>query len=210
MLQVTPMRHASLLLMTLLALSSGEVWAQNPAGTPARIRGTVATLDGLTLVVAARGGGQVSVMLRADTPVRGIVKASLADIKENSFVGIAAKTGPGGKLEAEEVVVFPEAARGAGEGHYDWDLTPGDSMTNATVMQVVALEPKRLLKLHYKGGDAEIEVAPGVPIVSFVPADKSLLKPGAAVFLRVLKQPDGSVVPAGPLIAEKDGVKPPM
>jgi hypothetical protein len=204
------MRHLSLPLMILLAFSTLPALAQNSAGTPARVRGTVATLDGLTLVVDARGGGQVSIMLSADTPVRGIVKASLADIKENSFVGIAAKTGPGGKLEAEEVVVFPEAARGAGEGHYDWDLTPGDSMTNATVMQVAQVESNRLLKLRYKGGDAEIEIAPGVPIVSFVPGDKSLLKPGAAVFLRVLKKPDGSVVPAGPVIAEKDGVKPPM
>ena len=37
----------------------------------------------------------------------------------------------------------------------------------------------------------------------------SLLKPGAAIFIRAMKKPDGTIT-AGRAILEKDGVKPPM
>lgn len=40
--------------------------------------------------------------------------------------------------EALEVVVFPEAARGTGEGHRPWDLLPQSTMTNATVADLAA------------------------------------------------------------------------
>ena len=31
------------------------------------------------------------------------------------------------------MLVFPEAMRGNGDGHYAWDLLPGSMMTNANV-----------------------------------------------------------------------------
>ena len=52
-------------------------------------------------------------------------------------------------------------------------------------------------------------VGPEAPTVTFPPADASLLKPGAAVFLTAQKQPDGTLT-AARVTAEKDGVKPPM
>jgi len=61
----------------------------------------------------------------------------------------------------------------------------------------------------YKGQEAEIVVAPDVPVVAFVPADMSLVKPGAAIIVSGVRKPDGSVV-ATRATLEKDGVKPPM
>jgi hypothetical protein len=51
-------------------------------------------------------------------------------------------------------------------------------------------------------------VSPDIPIVTYVPGDASLLKPGAAIFSSALKKADGSLT-AGRVSAEKDGVKPP-
>jgi hypothetical protein len=67
----------------------------------------------------------------------------------------------------------------------------------------------QVLKVTYKGGESEIIVPHDIPIVTYVPGDISLLKPGAAIFMAVLKKPDGSLS-ASRVTAEKDGVKPPM
>jgi hypothetical protein len=141
-----------------------------------------------------------------------VAKAKLADIKPGDFVGIAALPGKDGLLHAQEVLIFPEAARGTGEGHYPWDLRgKDDSMTNATVAEVASV-PKgksRVLKLKYKDGEQAITVGSRTPIVTFAPDKLDLLKPGAAVFIRAPQNPDGSVT-AARAIVEKNGVKPPM
>ena len=45
-------------------------------------------------------------------------------IVAGSTIGTATRNGPDGKPRAIEVLVFPEAMRGAGEGHYAWDSNP--------------------------------------------------------------------------------------
>jgi hypothetical protein len=107
-------------------------------------------------------------------------------------------------------VVFPEFARGMAEGHYPWDLKGGDeTMTNATVAEVASAAKGETLKLKYKGGEQEIMVGSRVPVVTFAPDDKKLLKKGATVFVPALKKPDGTLV-ANRVIAQKGRVKPPM
>jgi hypothetical protein len=192
-----------------LLVAAVPSFAQNADGTPMRIRGTIAKLDGKSLLVKSRDGQDLGVTLADDVRVLGIVKAKAADIKQGDFVGVAALAGSDGKLHAQEVLIFPEAARGSGEGHYPWDLTPGSTMTNATVAEVESGSTDRMLKLKHKDGANDIELSPDIPVVSFAPADASLLKPGAAVFVPALKKADGSIV-AARVIAEKDGVKPPM
>jgi len=70
--------------------------------------------------------------------IAGIIKASLSDIKQNSFVGVTAMPQPDGSLNAVEVHIFPESMRGTGEGHYPGDLRPQSTMTNANVEQIVS------------------------------------------------------------------------
>ena len=186
--------------------------AQTPEGTLTNVRGKVAKVDGKTLTVKSRDGHDVAVTMADNFGVLGIKKASLADIKQNDFVGVAATPGKDGKLHAQEVLIFPEAARGTGEGHYAWDLRgKNDSMTNATVAQVasVAKGETTVLQLKHKDGTNEVLVGPKTPVVTFAPDSMSLLKPGAAIFIRAMKKPDGTIT-AGRAILEKDGVKPPM
>ena len=54
-------------------------------------------------------------------------------------------------------------------------------MTNATVAQTVAGNDGQSLTIKYKDGEKKVVVSPDTPVVTYVPADKSDLKPGAKV-----------------------------
>ena len=70
---------------------------------------------------------------------------------------------PDGTLNALEVLVFPEAARGSNEGHYPWDLQPESMMTNATVATVAAGADGQTLTLKYQ--DFEPRLTGSEPVV---------------------------------------------
>lgn len=204
------MRLISLLLAIALVASAAPLPAHAAGeGTPAHIRGTVQSFDGQILVVTSREGQAVTILLAKDVKVSGVAKVDLAAIKPGDFIGTAAVPGTDGRLHAQEVLVFPEALRGAGEGHRGWDLTPDSTMTNATVAEVAGAAKGRRLRLDYKGGSQELEVAPDAPVVTLAPGDLGLIKPGAVVFVMATKKPDGTFQ-ADRLVATKDGVNPPM
>jgi hypothetical protein len=202
------MRRLPLLLIAaLLALPAA---AQTPpTGTPTRVGGTVAKLDGHTLTVTTKDGQTITVTLAADVTIFGLAKATLADIKPGDFLASGGVKGTDGKIHAVEVRIFPEALRGVGEGQRPWDVKPDGVMTNATVGTVTQSPDGGLIHVSYKGGESEYTVGADVPILLYVPGSMDLLKPGAAVSMIALKQPDGSLT-ASRMIAEKDGVKPPF
>jgi hypothetical protein len=188
---------------------AGAALAQTPAVKPSRIRGDIVSLDGDVLKVHRRSGDTVSIDLKPTITVSAVKAMQLSDIKPGSFVGTAATTGTDGKLTATEVVVFPEAARGTGEGHYAWDLGPNSSMTNANVDTVVQGTSGRDLKLSYKGGNNTVTVPANVPIVTFTPAARTDLTAGKKVFVVATPAAQGTFV-AQRVVVEKDGVVPPM
>ena len=120
-------------------------------------------------------------------------KASLADVASGKFIGTTTLGERDGALIALEVHIFPEAMRGTGEGHYDWDLRPSSKMTNANVADVTSMGKDRILTVQYKGGEKKVLVPESAIIVSYAPTDRSELKPGAQVFLVSQRQPDGSL-----------------
>ena len=103
-----------------------------PAGVPERVRGTVTGLNGAVLSVKNRDDRMVQIALAEPIVVAAVIPAKLSDAKPGAYIGAAA-TGPRDKLRALEVLIFPEAMRGTGEGHYPWDLVPESTMTNATI-----------------------------------------------------------------------------
>jgi hypothetical protein len=205
------MRQVSAFAGALVALIAVSALAQTapPDGTPTRIRGTIAKLDGRTLQVKSRDGQSLVITLAPNVTIAAVVKRGLADIKAGDYVASTSVKGTDGKLHAIEVHIFPEAMRGTAEGQFRWDLVPDSLMTNATVAGITAAPQGQILKVTYKGSDSEIMVSPDIPIVTYVPGDASLLKPGAAIFSIAMKKADGSLT-AGRVTAEKDGVKPPM
>jgi hypothetical protein len=188
-------------------LSSASALAQ---GQPARIRGTIERVDGSVVTVKSRDGAEMKVDLPSDATVVGIVKSSLADVKQGSFVGVTGMPQPDGSQKALEVHIFPEAMRGTGEGHRPWDLRPQSTMTNASVEQTVASVDGQTLMVKYKDGEKKIVVTPETPVVTYAPGDRSELKPGVKVFVNgAEKQPDGSYK-ATRINYGKDGLTPPM
>ena len=87
-----------------------------------RLRGTVQSFDGSTLVITERRGELLRLVLADNFSVSEVLPIALDAIQPGSFVGTAAMAGADGALRALEVLVFPEAARGSGEGHFPWDL----------------------------------------------------------------------------------------
>ena len=203
------MRLVSLLLASLIAVASLSTPGRAADGTLTHIRGTVQSLDGQTLVVVSRDGPVVTVLLAKDVKVSTLAKVDLAAIKAGDFIGTAAVPGTDGKLHAQEILVFPEAMRGAGEGHYGWDLEPGSMMTNGTVSGTVDAKSGRQLSVSYKDGNQMIVVPPNAPVVTFAPAEKSDLKPGAKVMFGATKNPEGKLA-ASRVTVETNGVAPPM
>jgi hypothetical protein len=153
-------------------LAAPVAWAQE--APPVRVRGTIeGIIDSAVYVVKTRDGAELKLTLAEKPQIAGIVKASLSDIKEGSFVGVTAMPKADGSLSALEVHIFPEAMRGTGEGHYPWDLRPQSTMTNANVEQIAAAVDGRTLTLKYKDGGKKIFVPADATIVAYVPGDKS-------------------------------------
>lgn len=181
-----------------------------PAPAPVtRIRGKIGKVTGNQMTVQARDGSMVDINLMDPLSVATVKRVPLSAIKDNTFVGIASRSTPSGTAEALEVLVFPEAMRGTGEGHYAWDLEPGSMMTNAPVTGAVKAGHGRTLTLTYKGGTFTVHVPPRAPIVTFAPATRADLKPGREVFVIAHKDESGNLATPRVTVGTH-GVNPPM
>jgi hypothetical protein len=177
--------------------------------SPSRVRGTIESVDGETLMVKSRSGEDVKLTMTGDVRVVGIVKIALSDIKVGSFIGTTTVPGPDGGNNAVEVHVFPENMRGTGEGSRPYDLKPNSSMTNATVAESVVGNDGHTLLIKYKDGEKKVVVGLDTPVVTYVPAAKADLKPGAKVIAFMKKLPDGSFE-TNRVSVGRDGLMPPM
>jgi hypothetical protein len=193
----------------LLCCLAAGAFAQTPAAPTQRIRGDIVALDGLNLQLRSRTGDALTVRLAENYTVTAVAKIGIERITPGAFVGAASMPQPDGTHAALEVLLFPEARRGSGEGHYPWDLQPGSMMTNATVADVASVEKGRRMTLKYKDGEQVVIVPPDAPIVTFEPGDRAMLKAGAHVIVTATKQPDGTLT-AGGVAVGKDGLVPPM
>ena len=193
-------------LILLLALACGAAAAQN--NPPVRLRGTVESFTAPNLVIKERSGKILTLILPEETGIAEVIPTDISSIQPGSFVGTAAMPRADGKLESLEVVVFPEAARGTGEGHYPWDLKPESSMTNATVADLARSPNGRTLTLRYKDGEKTVIVPDGVPVVTFKPGDRSLIVAGAKVFVVAEPKDDQFIVKR--LLIGRNGFQPPM
>ncbi len=197
----------SWLAVALLIAATG-VAAQDAASAPWRVRGTIDRVEGSRITIKERSGDLVTVVLADALTFQEVVPVDIAAIRPGAFIGTAAVPRADGQLQSLEVVVFPESARGTGEGHSPWDLQPQSTMTNATVTQLERSAQGRELTLRYKDGTKQVVVPEGVPIVTFKAGDRELIKPGAKAFA-VVVQRDGQPT-ATRLVVGRDGFAPPM
>lgn len=203
--QETRMKQMSMALMMGLLIIAGAARAQDAV----RLRGTITAFNGKTLAMHTREGADVRVDLSDKTTVAYMKALRLEDVKPGTALGTSAVMGRDGKLIARELHLF-SAERGIpNEGTRPWDLEPGSSMTNATVSAVAQASGGREITLSYKGGAQQVLVPAGIPVVTAVEADRSLLKPGEYVLVAAVRSADGRIA-ASRIQVSKDGVRPPQ
>jgi hypothetical protein len=166
------------------------------AQQPGRIRGEIEKADGAMLSVKTREGVMLDVKVADDARVSALVKASLADIKTDSFIGVAGMPQADGSIQAFSVHIFLPAQRGkVPDRHGAWDARPGSTMTNAYVESMVKAKDGETFTVKYKGGEKKIVVTPQTVIAAVAKGDKSELKAGAPIIIFASqKQPDGSLL----------------
>jgi hypothetical protein len=185
-------------------------FAQQPPST-VRIRGQIDQVDGDLLQIKARSGEEMKVKLVDPARVMALVKASLADIKVGTFVGVTAMPQADGTQKAIAIHIFHKSQKGVvPERFLPWDLRPGSTMTNAIVETSVTGVDGQTLTVKYKDGEKTVLVPPDTPIVAVTPGSKDELKPGvAAIVMAATKQPDGSLTTPA-IYVGRGGVAPPM
>src|SRR5258705_2030926 len=148
-----------------LALAGAIVAAMCAAATAQtlRVRGTIEKADGNVLTLRSSDGAELKLTLAENATIIAVVKASMADIKEGTFLGSAAMPQPDGSQKALEVHIFPEQMRGTGEGHRPYAPIPESTMTNgATSGSTVAGVDGSTIVVKYKDGEKKIVVPPNV------------------------------------------------
>jgi hypothetical protein len=190
-----------------LSLVSTLALAQQPSTV--RIRGTIEAVDGPVLTIKTREGSDTKVKMSDDVAVFAVVKTSLSEIKEGSYIGVTGMPQPDGTQKAIAVHIFPENQRGAAEGFRPWDREPNSTMTNATVAQTVKGTDGQNILVKYKDGEKKVVVPPETPVVTFVASDKSEVKPGAHIIIFGATKKD-DVLEANRVNIGRDGITPPM
>jgi hypothetical protein len=175
-----------------LALTISGALAQQPT----RVRGEIMKADGSMLVLKTREGGTLNVKVADDARVSALVKATLADIQKDSFIGIAGMPQPDGSIQAFSVHIFMPAQRGVvPDRHGPWDAKPGSTMTNAYVENIVQSKDGETLMVKYKEGEKKIIITKDTVIAAAAKGDKGELKAGAQIIIFASeKQPDGSLL----------------
>ncbi|API52728.1 hypothetical protein BMW22_14865 [Rhizobium leguminosarum] len=190
------------------ALPAAPAHAEDQKAEQIHVRGSIVTYSGSALKVKTREGETVDVTLADGWKLASVANAAVTDIKPGDFVGIASLPSAGGGDGALEVLIFPPAMKGAGEGSYGWDLKPNSSMTNATVADAVKGVDGRTVTVSYHGKEKKIAIPDGTPVVTIAPATKDDLVAGAVVSIPAEKAASGPL--AHQVLVGKNGVVPPM
>jgi hypothetical protein len=175
-----------------LSLAATAALAQQPG----RIRGQIEKVDGAMLVLKTRDGAMLNVKVADDARVAALVKATLVDIKKDSFIGVAGMPQPDGSIQAFSIHIFLPAQRGVvADRHFDWDARPGSTMTNAYVADMVTAKDGETLTVKYKDGEKKIVVTPQTVITAVAPGKKEELTAGTPIIIMASeKQADSSVL----------------
>jgi hypothetical protein len=186
--------------------------ASSASAAPATVRGAVTSVSATSLQVAT-ANGPTTVTLTPPVQVYQREPSSLANVKENTFIGVTTVKQPDGSERATEIHIFPEALRGLGEGSRM--MTQGSSgaagsgsrMTNGAVSGSgtangsggsrmsngsVSSTNGSTLVVQYAGGSTTVTVPPNTPVTEIKPVSRPLAA-GDSVVVLTSKASDGSV-----------------
>jgi hypothetical protein len=189
------------------AFAVSSAWAQQPQAQ--RLSGTIEKVNGNALLLKSKDGAEQTVVLADKALIVGVTKASLADIKQGSYIGSGAVPQADGTQKAVEVHIFAESQRGTGDGHRDgWPGAPNGTMTNGEAGNPVTGVDGLSVMVKYKGGEKKIIVGPEAVIRAYVEGSRDELKPGANVSIFNAKRAPDGVFEAARVTVGRDGLVP--
>lgn len=195
--------------LALLLATAG--WAAQAAdGTPVRVRGQVASVEGRQLTVQNRDGGTTRLELAVDAKVLTMTPIQPDAIGDDATIGAATVRLPDGRAKALLVVVHPGNIGGPGEGYLTWDLTPDSTMVQGEVRKTESTPDGRVVQIYYTQAGATVLIPPGTPVVRLEPGDAGLLTKGATVFVPNAEKGPGDALSAEMIAVGKDGYAPPL
>lgn len=185
-----------------LVVASGVVLAQP-------VRGTIEKADGNLVTLRSTEGASLKLTLADNALIVAVVKASMVDIKEGTYLGSAAMPQADGSQKALEIHIFPDPMRGVGEGHRPYAPVSSGTMTNgSTSGPIVTGVDGSTIVVKYKDGEKRIVVPKDVPIVRYEIGSRGDLRPGARVTVSTpVKTADGAIE-ANRINVGRDGVVP--
>ena len=194
--------RALLLAATLLAAT--PAFAQAP---PQRIRGTITSVTGDTLVIHARDDSDVTLTMAGDTVVHADTPSTLEAIKPGSLLAIVSK----GPADKQEAVAVRAMAPGVPLRMLilPWDLMPESTMTNASVEAQQVSTNGQVMTL--KAGDKTVQMTfpPSAVVAVEENGDKAMLKPGAHAVVFAVPGASGGLA-ARVVIVGLKGLTPPL
>lgn len=185
------------------------------------VRGTVASING-TDVVVKTDSSSTTVHLTQPVTVYARSSATLADVKDNTFIGVTTVKQPDGSERATEIHIFPDALRGLGEGSRMMDnagAAPGSRMTNGAVasggsrMTNGSVSGSRMtngttsaangstMVVSYAGGSTNVSIPPTVTVTEIKAVPRQVAV-GDQVAVMTTKAADGSLSTSKILISK--------
>jgi hypothetical protein len=179
-----------------------------PADSAVNVRGTVASVSATDIAIKT-DTGTVTIKVAQPFQVYDRGPGKLADVTDNSFVGITSVKQTDGSEQATEIHIFPEELRGMGEGSRIMAQNPaggrmtngavtGSRMTNGAASQSrmsngsVASANGSTYVVQYAGGSQTIKVPPKTPVTE-IKATSKTLAPGNQVIILAKRGADGSL-----------------
>lgn len=175
---------------------------------PTRIRGVIESYEPGTLRVLSRERELVEIAVPENLQVVSLASREISDIGSGDLVSASAVPNDEGGLTALQVSILPPNA-GLPVGRSPNDLAPDSVMVTATISGTAASAEGDQLTMNYEGESVVLTVPEGVPVVTYGVGDPSLLKEGATIFA-IAQVADDGTVSTNRVIAETNGVKPPM
>ena len=188
-----------------------------------RIKARILSFDGKMLTVTSGTAGQnLSIALMPNTRLMYEARADAAAIKPGDYLG-ATLSQSGGRWQADEAHLLPDALKGAGEGFYP---LPSNASQRIITGEVTKNDlPTAQLSVAFRGsvgsdgptctdraprtggckGELTFALPAKVPVVAIMPGDKSILAPGKVAAISVIAGADGHLATPGLTIENETG-----
>jgi hypothetical protein len=197
-----------------VADTDGNAVPRNPGGMTL-LRGTVMDATPQKITIKTKDTTQ-TIMLADSLHIYAASPASIADVKNTSFIGVTTQKQADKSDQATEIHIFPEELRGLGEGSFimDTQTGTGSRMTNGAASRMTNGAASRMtngdvqkagvssLVINYQGKSRTVQVPANTPITLYKATNKKL-SPGDKIVALGKKDANGNYTTDKILIARK-------